>query len=92
MMCGRMISNRINRPQEQLAIDHNPSVSKHAFLNFCAGLFVGAMVFGTIADAGTTSLPKIMPAEQESLQQWQAMRFGMFIHWGPVSLSAREIG
>jgi alpha-L-fucosidase len=27
-----------------------------------------------------------------SLKHWQAMRFGMFIHWGPVSLTAHEIG
>ena len=57
-----------------------------------AGAFIGAMVLGTIADAETTPLPEILPPEQESLQQWQAMRFGMFIHWGPVSLTAREIG
>jgi len=27
-----------------------------------------------------------------ALQRWQAMRFGMFIHWGPVSLTGHEIG
>ncbi len=27
-----------------------------------------------------------------ALQRWQDMRFGMFIHWGPVSLTGREIG
>jgi alpha-L-fucosidase len=27
-----------------------------------------------------------------ALKQWQDMRFGMFIHWGPVSLTGREIG
>ncbi|MFH0991175.1 MAG: alpha-L-fucosidase [bacterium] len=27
-----------------------------------------------------------------SLKQWQEMRFGMFIHWGPVSLCGTEIG
>ena len=26
----------------------------------------------------------------ESLQRWQEMRFGMFIHWGPVSLKGRR--
>ncbi|MCX5649178.1 MAG: hypothetical protein NTX40_08805 [Planctomycetota bacterium] len=25
-------------------------------------------------------------APPESLQKWRDMRFGMFIHWGPVSL------
>jgi len=32
------------------------------------------------------------PADAESLSRWQAMRFGMFIHWGPVSLKGTEIG
>ena len=27
-----------------------------------------------------------------SLNKWQAMRFGMFIHWGPVTLRGTEIG
>jgi alpha-L-fucosidase len=28
----------------------------------------------------------------ESLERWRTMRFGMFIHWGPVSLKGTEIG
>ena len=27
-----------------------------------------------------------------AMKHWQDMRFGMFIHWGPVSLTGREIG
>ncbi len=27
-----------------------------------------------------------------SLQAWQSMRFGMFVHWGPISLKGTEIG
>jgi len=27
-----------------------------------------------------------------ALEKWQDMRFGMFIHWGPVSLKGTEIG
>jgi alpha-L-fucosidase len=33
-----------------------------------------------------------IPAKAESLAAWQAARFGMFIHWGPVSLKGTEIG
>jgi len=33
-----------------------------------------------------------LPVDPESLAKWQAMRFGMFIHWGPVSLKGTEIG
>jgi len=29
---------------------------------------------------------------EEALAQWRAMKFGMFIHWGPVSLKGTEIG
>lgn len=29
---------------------------------------------------------------EAAIQRWQAMRFGMFIHWGPVSLKGTEIG
>jgi alpha-L-fucosidase len=40
-------------------------------------------------DAGQPSWPKADPA---AIQRWQDMRFGMFIHWGPVSLKGTEIG
>ena len=33
--------------------------------------------------------PKANPA---AMARWQDMRFGMFIHWGPVSLTGHEIG
>jgi len=38
--------------------------------------------------ASSDSPPK---ANAQSLQQWREARFGMFIHWGPVSLTKREI-
>ena len=28
----------------------------------------------------------------KSLKKWQDMKFGLFIHWGPVSLRGTEIG
>ncbi|MHC4905542.1 MAG: alpha-L-fucosidase [Planctomycetota bacterium] len=31
-------------------------------------------------------------ADPDALERWQDMRFGMFIHWGPVSLTGHEIG
>ena len=34
----------------------------------------------------------IVPARPEAVENWRSLRFGMFIHWGPVSLSGREIG
>ena len=37
------------------------------------------------------SQPWLKP-DPAALKAWQEMRFGMFIHWGPVSLTGREIG
>jgi len=33
-----------------------------------------------------------LKASPEAIAKWQQMRFGMFIHWGPVSLKGTEIG
>ena len=32
------------------------------------------------------------PADAAAVARWQGLRFGMFIHWGPVSLTGHEIG
>jgi len=37
------------------------------------------------------SEPCLKP-DPAALQRWQEMRFGMFIHWGPVSIKGTEIG
>jgi alpha-L-fucosidase len=37
----------------------------------------------------TDDWPKADPA---AMAHWQSLRFGMFIHWGPVSLTGHEIG
>jgi len=36
--------------------------------------------------------PQDSKAAPEDVEAWQAMRLGMFIHWGPVSLKGTEIG
>jgi alpha-L-fucosidase len=36
--------------------------------------------------------PKLTPASPAAMQKWQDMRFGLFIHWGPVSITGHEIG
>ena len=33
-----------------------------------------------------------VPARPEAVKRWRDLRFGMFIHWGPVSLTGTEIG
>ncbi|MCP5112981.1 MAG: alpha-L-fucosidase, partial [bacterium] len=36
--------------------------------------------------------PELWKPGQAALERWQDMRFGMFIHWGPVALTGHEIG
>ena len=50
---------------------------------------VGAGPTNSASAAPEPSWPKAGPA---AIARWQAMRFGMFIHWGPVSLTGHEIG
>jgi alpha-L-fucosidase len=33
-----------------------------------------------------------LKAKKQDIQQWREMKFGLFIHWGPVSLKGTEIG
>jgi len=57
---------------------------------------VTLLILGMLAAASSPALAeeeKAAPGvDAESLAAWQAMRFGMFIHWGPVSLKGTEIG
>jgi alpha-L-fucosidase len=43
------------------------------------------------ADGGGDARPGLRP-HAGALKRWQEMRFGMFIHWGPVTLRGTEIG
>ena len=47
---------------------------------------------GLLASAAETNQPPWMQPDPAALKKWQDLRFGMFIHWGPVSLTAQEIG
>ncbi len=38
------------------------------------------------------SAPVATPPSDAAIANWRAQRFGMFIHWGPVSLTGKEIG
>jgi alpha-L-fucosidase len=53
-------------------------------------------IFSTLLTAQTLTgggekNPNLL-TNKESLQNWLDMRFGMFIHWGPVALRGTEIG
>lgn len=56
-----------------------------------------------LAASLATSLTQILPASAAvshdwpaaspaAIEHWRSLRFGMFIHWGPVSLTGQEIG
>jgi alpha-L-fucosidase len=47
-------------------------------------MFLGAVVI-------STCLQSFAGAPDSAIDQWRARRFGMFIHWGPVSLTGKEI-
>jgi len=49
------------------------------------------LIYGAVA-AETSAPPTWIPAPPESIARWQDLRFGLFIHWGPVSLTGLEIG
>jgi len=54
------------------------------------------LIIALMMTAGlTTSLNAADAASKPdpaAVKRWQDMRFGMFIHWGPVSLTEKEIG
>jgi alpha-L-fucosidase len=58
----------------------------------------GAAAFAQGAGAGRTDAPRSMAealkpdGADTRLDWWRAARFGLFIHWGPVSLRGTEIG
>jgi len=52
-------------------------------------LFITSNAFAADGKKTQQAWPK---ADAKSLKEWQDMRFGMFIHWSPVSLKGTEIG
>ena len=40
----------------------------------------------------SASAEDYLPARDDNMQWWRQGRFGMFIHWGPVTLKGTEIG
>lgn len=54
-----------------------------------AACVISAIAWPSLAAAQAPAYP---PPKPEAVAHWQDLRFGMFIHWGPVSLTAKEIG
>ncbi len=57
-----------------------------------SSIVVLAMIAGSDSLAQTQTDAEDFAAPAESIQRWREMRFGMFVHWGPISLEGTEIG
>jgi alpha-L-fucosidase len=55
-------------------------------------LCVAARLFSLPAEGDKLPTPGWPAADPAAVAHWRSLRFGMFIHWGPVSLTGREIG
>ncbi|MGZ4887523.1 MAG: alpha-L-fucosidase, partial [Candidatus Aminicenantales bacterium] len=60
------------------------------FLLWFLLIIAGGTVVSAQVAAGGGAGPK-PKANQAAFKEWQDMHFGMFIHWGPVSLMGTEI-
>ncbi len=63
---------------------------------FCLAVVVGGS-HAVAADPPAKEKPAavkhdLLQPDPEALEAWKDMRFGMFICWGPVSLTGHEIG
>ena len=54
-------------------------------------IVIGGPLVATASEPSSDSSGST-PANAERLEWWRAARFGMFIHWGPVSIKGTEIG
>ena len=53
---------------------------------------IGSIVLTALLGAGSLLAQDATPVMPSAIKKWQDARFGMFIHWGPVSLKGTEIG
>lgn len=60
-------------------------ISLALFIALLAGMYA-------CSEQKSNELPPVPAGHAEKLEWWKDARFGMFIHWGPVSLKGTEIG
>ncbi len=61
----------------------------------CSMILMAVMIGGSswLGSAhGSDDARGALDPDPAALARWRAMRFGMFVHWGPVSLTGTEIG
>ncbi|MGA2863724.1 MAG: alpha-L-fucosidase [Verrucomicrobiota bacterium] len=56
------------------------------------GALAGGLASNLVESPVVAAGPASAPANAARLEWWREARFGMFIHWGPVSLKGTEIG
>lgn len=62
-----------------------------SILSFCLLLASAVAALAAEPAVAPDAEPWLKP-DPAALKRWQEMRFGMFIHWGPVGLTGHEIG
>jgi alpha-L-fucosidase len=61
----------------------------------CAALSIFLAIGCSVQQATTKNLAESqehLRADEQQMKSWRESRFGLFIHWGPVSLEGTEIG
>jgi len=53
---------------------------------------IPSLLLTTLLCTGSSFSQEVVTATPAAIKNWQDARFGMFIHWGPVSLKGTEIG
>jgi len=71
-------------------------LTQYPMKNLISQIFVVSSLLlpigGHSADAATNAVSPWPKADPAAVDHWRSLRFGMFIHWGPVSLTGHEIG
>jgi alpha-L-fucosidase len=57
----------------------------------CLSLLLGATAWASAVQAGAGQ-QNYLKASDSDVQWWRELKFGLFVHWGPVSLKGTEIG
>jgi alpha-L-fucosidase len=55
-------------------------------------LLISLLIFGVVSLSDAQTDQKKPIGNERKIEEWKDARFGMFIHWGPVSLKGTEIG
>lgn len=55
-------------------------------------VLTGASAITWAQGAGSSDNKSFLRAGDQDIQAWRELKFGLFVHWGPVSLKGTEIG